>query len=1215
MKRFTITSLVTVLIAVLLMGMNSAKAQHFDFQGGNPADPVWTLYVAGATLDGTDLEAGDEIGVFDGETLVGAFTLTQVCTPDNQFENNIAAFSTLNNGDGYQPGNPVTLKCWDASEEVESVYFEVEWMNPYGDAWTETFFPEGDGVYSIPVIEFSSTPPAGTVEGTVSLNGGNGDVTNATVEVEGITSTNPDAEGFYTLSLEETGTYDIMASLDGYYPVTEEGVYVEVGQTVTVDFTLNPVVGTLEGTVTDVSGNPVEGATVNAQGPGSYEVTTSSDGTFSISDVLVGSYTVEVTAGDYYSASQENVTVEDGQVTTLEFMLEQPYWEFNGGNPADPVWTVYLAEGTLDGMNLQPNDEIALFDGETLVGHYVLEEVLTPDEQFEHFISAFSTLNNGDGYTPGNPISFQCYDASNDEVFAGFEVTFDDPYGDAWTEPFFPEGDGVYSLVHIDYFSAGAIEGYVTDAVSSEAVEGAEVAVEGTSLSATTDDQGYYLIENVQVGTHDVTASADLYEDQTVTGVEVSGGETAQADFTLTPTIGHLSGVVTDDYTGNPIEGVMINVEGTSFTAETNASGEYEIINIPVGAYDVTATHDDYLSATANAVIEPGLNTSLDFALTYAYGSIAGTVTAYDSGNSLEGVTVTASSQESDETYETTTDANGEYIMNNVAIGTYDVSTEVDDYHPDTVEDVMVESNQTTETNFTLYPVHFDFQGGNPADPVWTVFLSSATLDDMDLQPFDEIAIYDGETMVGSFVLTEVLAPENQFDNPLIAFSTLTNGNGYTPGNPYTFKCYDASEGIESGNVDVELFDPYGDAYTGDVFPEGDGVYSIAGLDFVTTVTQNYSLVQGFQFISARVEPLNPDMLELADPILDDLDFVRNTDGSMLRKIGPNWINNIGNWVATEGYLFRMDNPSDDLSIEGYEVDPETPIDLAQGFQFVSYLPDYEIDALAAVDGILDNLDFVRSSDGSMLRKIGPNWINNIGNLIPNEGYLVRMNATDQLVYNLAKSSVSSVEKTEAQHFEFRGGNPADPVYTMYIQPGNGINPGDEVAAYDGDKLVGSTVITGDTYKNDLSIFRTLNEGDGYKPGNKITLKYWNHILNKEQHVDVTFKQPYGDTWSKPVYPAKDGEYSVMKVGRETQSVGNEAAVALYPNPANSVVTITSGSTIDEMHIYDVNGRLVGSFRPGDRQSEINIENYENGVYVVKILTKSTSYIKRLIVN
>ncbi len=165
-----------------------------------------------------------------------------------------------------------------------------------------------------------------------------------------------------------------------------------------------------------------------------------------------------------------------------------------------------------------------------------------------------------------------------------------------------------------------------------------------------------------------------------------------------------------------------------------------------------------------------------------------------------------------------------------------------------------------------------------------------------------------------------------------------------------------------------------------------------------TSDTINISLESGFQFVSTNMIPDEPDMTAICNETLNNLDFVRNSSGSMLRKIGPNWVNNIGDWITTEGYLFKM-NEADDIKVFGVMIDPQTPLSLNSGYQFISYLPGNSMDALFVFSNILDNLDFVRNSNGTMINKIGPNWVNGIGDLIPGEGYLVKMNEPDVLVY------------------------------------------------------------------------------------------------------------------------------------------------------------------------------------------------------------------------
>jgi len=166
------------------------------------------------------------------------------------------------------------------------------------------------------------------------------------------------------------------------------------------------------------------------------------------------------------------------------------------------------------------------------------------------------------------------------------------------------------------------------------------------------------------------------------------------------------------------------------------------------------------------------------------------------------------------------------------------------------------------------------------------------------------------------------------------------------------------------------------------------------------TTSQEISLSAGYQFRSSNLSPVDPDMLiVLSDILNDNLDFVRDSEGNMLRKIGPNWVNGIGDWISVEGYLFKM-NASETLTIEGTVTNPQTPIVLSEGFQFVSYLPENSMNALTAFENILsDNLEYVRDSDGNMLRKIGPNWVNGIGNCNSGEGYMIKMNTADVLVY------------------------------------------------------------------------------------------------------------------------------------------------------------------------------------------------------------------------
>ncbi|MBI9039545.1 MAG: hypothetical protein JEY97_15560, partial [Bacteroidales bacterium] len=169
---------------------------------------------------------------------------------------------------------------------------------------------------------------------------------------------------------------------------------------------------------------------------------------------------------------------------------------------------------------------------------------------------------------------------------------------------------------------------------------------------------------------------------------------------------------------------------------------------------------------------------------------------------------------------------------------------------------------------------------------------------------------------------------------------------------------------------------------------------------------QEISLHEGYQFISSNIYPDNPDMLIVVEEILNDnLSFIRNSSGQTFQKIGPNWVNGIGDWMVSEGYLVKMFS-ADLFTIDGTCVDPSTPIIVEQGFQFVSYFPENAMDALIAFETITnDNLDYIRNSQGQTLRKIGPIWVNGIGDCQPSEGYLVKMFASGEIIYPASSKS------------------------------------------------------------------------------------------------------------------------------------------------------------------------------------------------------------------
>ena len=384
------------------------------------------------------------------------------------------------------------------------------------------------------------------------------------------------------------------------------------------------------------------------------------------------------------------------------------------------------------------------------------------------------------------------------------------------------------------------------------------------------------------------------------------------------------------------------------------------------------------------------------------------------------------------------------------------------------------------------------------------------------------------------------------------------------------------------------------DNYTGFICGGSGGIVlrkeGLSGLD-----TQVFDLETGYQFISSGVIPPDPDMMVVMTDVLNDnLAFVRNSQGTMLRKIGPNWVNGIGDWIIDEGYLVKM-NAGDSFAIEGLRIDPSTGIPVTTGYQFVSYFPEAPMDALVAFGSIVgEDLDFIRDSQGSMLRKIGPNWINGIGDAMPGEGYLVKMFADGEILYP-AVAKLSGMTKVKPSYLIFEGGNAAEPVYTMYI---NGLEIGSEVAAYHGKVILGSmTVTSNNVFENALAVFSELNNGLGYVAGEPISLKVWsdNNVVIADFEMEPVYNSYVSNT-----YPGNDGEFSVVNI---TKGTAHSEELLVYPNPVSDKLYLENIKN-KEIIIYDLMGNLKLSLYANTNTKVINVSDYTQGIYLIKIIWK-----------
>jgi TonB-dependent receptor len=104
--------------------------------------------------------------------------------------------------------------------------------------------------------------------------------------------------------------------------------------------------------------------------------------------------------------------------------------------------------------------------------------------------------------------------------------------------------------------SNASIEGVVRDSQTGEPLPGANIVIVRTSLGASTDVEGRFIIRNVPTGAYTIRAAYVGYQQKTVT-VQVKDGETLRQDFKL----------------------AAVGVEGQEVVITAQAAGQKEAIN------------------------------------------------------------------------------------------------------------------------------------------------------------------------------------------------------------------------------------------------------------------------------------------------------------------------------------------------------------------------------------------------------------------------------------------------------------------------------------------------------------------------------------------------------------------------------------------------------------------------------------------------------------
>ena len=138
------------------------------------------------------------------------------------------------------------------------------------------------------------------------------------------------------------------------------------------------------------------------------------------------------------------------------------------------------------------------------------------------------------------------------------------------------------------------LEGAITDAGSSAAINNATVTIVGTTASGVSTIDGQYATGYYAGGTYTVHVTATGYDGVTVPNVVLVNGQLTTLDVQLSVAVPfNVQGTVITQGTGVPVANAQVELHGLQYdhTAVTDASGNFQIPSVFSDDYSITAGH------------------------------------------------------------------------------------------------------------------------------------------------------------------------------------------------------------------------------------------------------------------------------------------------------------------------------------------------------------------------------------------------------------------------------------------------------------------------------------------------------------------------------------------------------------------------------------------------------------------------------------------------
>ncbi len=698
---------------------------------------------------------------------------------------------------------------------------------------------------------------------------------------------------------------------------------------------------------------------------------------------------------------------------------------------------------------------------------------------------------------------------------------------------------------------------------------------------------------------------------------------------------GKLSGYVKDADNGNRIENALIEIIGTSFNQLTDNLGEFNIVDVPPGFYNVSVSADGYLTSIISSVeVKSEENTFLTIPLT-PEPPIYCTELLYTNGcTEGDGLNTFILEEIVNEESGCSPDGYGDFTALSAKLSTHSiyplqVSSNYanqhlsvwidfdDDFNFD--EDERLISDFIIETPDTIYNTGLEIPlGANPgihrlrARTNWNQSSTNpcATYGYGETEDY-AVEIVDEAATGGMVILVSGSQSKAPIENALVEIMG-TNWYGYTEDEGYCI-----IDLIESGIYDIRIS---ASGYEDIILPDqiiyaGQMAQMEASLTPALPLTQAINLKEGWQGLSSYLMPLNTDIENIFGQISNYITLAYNYDAMYWPDAG---INTLNTWDQHNGFFIKMQGDAT-LNITGH-AEADLSCDVPDSWSILPVICPDDVMLTELFDGksVKSNLILIKEIAGT-----GVYWpqynIHSLNALETSKAYLICMEQGDEIVFPeiAQKATASNLQfeypKTERWNTPAKTASSHIVVFPENILTQLSAEGNCWIAAFTNEGLCcgmsevdGSCAIT--LFGDDQATF----EKDGFGQGEKLNFRIINLKTLHEQNLMVEFDESS---------PNPDQTFAVngISIGKSAQlnatgiQVNLSGEISVYPNPTHGKISITGISSVSQLQLFNADGHQIITRDIATEHYNLDLRNLESGVYLIRIVSSNRIFTKRIV--